>query len=95
MACTLDEAALGGRLGEWRAALQHVTARAAIDDGMRLTLDSGAPLAELARLIEAEQRCCAFFAFALTVDARGMALEVRAPAEAAGVVAELFGHPLG
>ncbi len=50
-------------------------------------------LPELARLVAAEQRCCAFFAFAITVDARGMALEVRAPEGAGAVIASLFGPP--
>jgi hypothetical protein len=48
-------------------------------------------LGQLARLIGAEQRCCAFFTFTLTVDATGIALEVRAPELAADMVTGLFG----
>jgi len=45
----------------------------------------------VARLMAAEQRC-GFFAFSLTADRRGVALEVWAPAEASTAVAELFGR---
>ncbi len=35
--------------------------------------------------------CCAFFSFAITVDGRGLALEIRAPADAEDLVVALFG----
>ena len=82
LACTLDPADLPGRLQEWRDLTAHVTGRTPIDGGIRLQLDAGTPLADLAGLMAAEQGCCAFFAFALTVDSRGPALEIRGPAEA-------------
>ena len=41
----------------------------------------------------AEQGCCTFFAFAITIDDRGIALEVRAPADAADLVTAVFGAP--
>jgi MerR family transcriptional regulator, copper efflux regulator len=80
--CTLDPAELPGRLQHWRDLTAHVTDRTAIDGGIRLHLHAGTPLGDLAGLMAAEQGCCAFFAFALTVDGRGAALEVRGPAEA-------------
>lgn len=79
---TLDAARLPGRLREWRDVTAHVTARTPIDGGLRLQLGAGTPLGDLAELLAAEQSCCSFFAFALTVDGRGAALEVRGPAEA-------------
>jgi hypothetical protein len=45
------------------------------------------------RLTVAEQSCCQFFAFAITVDERGTALEVRAPHDARPVLQSLFGSP--
>jgi hypothetical protein len=45
---------------------------------------------ELARLVAAEQHCCAFISFAITVDQRGVALEVRAPDGADRIVTTLF-----
>jgi hypothetical protein len=86
--CTLGPAELPGRLQEWHHVTAHVTARSPIDGGIRLELDAGTPLGELAALMAAEQSCCSFFAFALTVDARGVALEVRAPAEALALFGE-------
>ena len=61
------------------------------ETGVRLLFGDGVPLDELTRLAVAEQGCCSFLSFALTVDGRGIALEVRAPADAADLVAALFG----
>ena len=93
VACSLDVDELPGRIHDWQALLVHVARREAVDGGVRLVLGPGTPLDEFARLIRAEQACCDFFAFALTVDGRGTALEVRAPSEAGPVVASLFGRP--
>jgi len=91
VACTLDADEMPGRLHAWRDLVAHVVDRTVIDGGTRLQLDASTPLDELAALMAAEQRCCSFFAFALTVDDRGLALEVRAPAEALPMVDALFG----
>ena len=92
IACTLDGNAVAGRLDEWRALLGHVVSRTnAADEALRLEFDGGTPTAELMRLVTAEQQCCAFFEFAITVDHRGLALEVRAPADAGDLVVALFG----
>jgi hypothetical protein len=91
VACSLDAGGLQRRLGDWDTALAAVRARTPIDGGLRLELSADADLGPLVALIVAEQRCCPFFAFALTVDHRGTALEVRAPEEAADLVAAVFG----
>lgn len=90
VACTLDAAEMPGRLQRWRDLVTHVVDRAPIDGGTRLQLDATTPLDQLARLVKAEQGCCSFFAFAITVDAGGLALEVRAPAEGQAMVDSLF-----
>ena len=41
--------------------------------------------------VAAEQECCSFFASALTVDGRGVGLEVVVPPGAEGILADLFG----
>ena len=79
IACTLAAEAMPGRLEDWQGVLGFVRARTPIDGGVRLELDLSAPLPEIARLAAAEQDCCRFFAFAITIDPRGLALEVRAP----------------
>ncbi len=94
IACTLVPAAVPDRLADWEAMLTRVRSRTPAGDGsLRLEFDDDVDLAELARLVAAEQRCCAFFSFAITVDSRGTGLEVRAPEGAADVVASLFGPP--
>jgi DNA-binding transcriptional MerR regulator len=92
IACTLDASAMPGRVDDWRALLARVTARESLPDGgLRIGFDDRVGIGEIARLAAAEQGCCAFFSFAITVDARGTALEVRAPEGAAEVVSALFG----
>ena len=91
LACTLEPAELPKRIQDWKDFGACVVARTPIDGGVRLQLTDTAPVDELAQLMKAEQGCCAFFSFALTVDSRGVALEVRAPAEGLAAVEALFG----
>jgi hypothetical protein len=82
-----------GRLDDWQALLTHVVVREQLDDGVRVTFGPATPLDDLIRLTAAEHDCCQFFGFAITVDGRGVALEVRSPPEALDVVHALFGMP--
>lgn len=92
IACTLSPGEMPDRMGDWQAVLAQVTDRERTPDGgLRLSLDARVPLDELARLAAAEQGCCAFFAFAITIDHRGIALEVRAPEAAEDIVTAVFG----
>lgn len=93
IACALDPSSYHGRLADWEAVLANVVDRERVDGGVRLVLDPATPLNELARLAVAEQDCCRFFRFAITVDDRGLALEVRAPDDAADLVDTVFGMP--
>lgn len=93
IACTLGASELHGRVEDWRDVLAHVDARQSIAGGVRATFAPTAPLDRLMGLTTAEQRCCQFLAFAITVDTRGVALEVTAPDEAVDVVHALFGTP--
>jgi DNA-binding transcriptional MerR regulator len=90
IACTLPADAVDDRLADWRRLLGFVVAHEPVDGGIRLALDACVPGDELLRLTTAEQSCCAFFAFAITVDGRGLALEVRAPDAGADLVAAMF-----
>ena len=91
IACTLPAGSMKGRLGEWQSLLGHVARRERIDGGVRCLFAASVPNAELIRLVAAEQDCCQFFQFAITVDTRGVALEVRAPEDARSIVESLFG----
>lgn len=81
IACTLPHEEMPDRAEDWKKLVNHVRRREPVENGagVRLVLDPEVPLGELARLAVAEQGCCAFFAFTITVDHRGIALEVRAP----------------
>lgn len=92
IACTLEPGAIPERLADWGAILDRALARRPLEDGaLRIEFGDEIDVAELAQLVAAEQHCCGFFSFAITVDPRGVGLEVRAPGDAADVVASLFG----
>ena len=93
IACTLGSQSMRSRLDEWQRLLENVERREPIDDGLRATFGPAPPLGELMRLAAAEQDCCQFFAFAITIDSRGVALEVHAPRDALPVLHSLFGYP--
>jgi MerR family copper efflux transcriptional regulator len=93
IACTLASESMRGRFEEWQALLAHAIQRGNVDEGVRITFGPAMPLEELIRLTTAEQDCCQFFNFSITVDTRGVALEVRAPADARDVLHGLFGSP--
>ena len=61
------------RFAEWEAQLARVRARGATAEGrLRLEFDDDVSVPELASLVAAEQHCCAFLAFAITIDHRGV-----------------------
>ncbi|MEV6234875.1 hypothetical protein AB0L88_44110 [Saccharopolyspora shandongensis] len=60
-----------------------------IDDGVRLVVPAERT-SQIATLAAAEQRCCPFFDFRLHLDGPVLRLEVRAPAEGAALLTELF-----
>ncbi len=91
IACSLDAADLGTQLAEWASLLQAASTRRPISGGLRITFTSRAPVEELARLTAAEQSCCPFFAFAITLDHRGIALEVTAADDAQDLITAVFG----
>ena len=93
IACTLQPDSMVGRMGDWQRLLGFVTARSTTEGGVRLELAAQVPIDEVARLAAAEQECCSFLSFSLTIDPRGVALEVLAPPDALPIVHTLFGSP--
>ncbi|MGW6055352.1 MerR family transcriptional regulator [Streptomyces sp. NPDC055189] len=89
VACSLTGGGLHERIVQWREAVDGA-ARTAVPDGLRLTLpvDRTARVAELAA---AEQQCCPFFDFRLHLDGPSLHLDIRAPADGAGLLTDLFG----
>lgn len=94
IACTLADAEVPSRVRDWQEVLGEVVAREWTPGGaLRLTFSDAVELAGLASLAKAEQACCAFFSFAVTIDGRGIALEVSAPLDGRDVLVSLFGQP--
>jgi hypothetical protein len=92
--CTLDAngGSMAERLGEWRTVLAQATGREAIDEGVAVTFGHDiARTAELARLLAAEYSCCSFASYHLTIDGRGVRMEIRTPPEARDALAAVFG----
>ena len=95
IACTLGAGEVPDRLAAWHRIMASATRRRRRlpSGGVRLEFEPGVDIGELTALVVAEQSCCAFFQFAVTVDSRGVGLEVDAPADALDLVAGLFGMP--
>jgi MerR family transcriptional regulator, copper efflux regulator len=93
IACTLSAGSMKGRMADWQSLLAHVERRERIDGGVRCVFAASVPASELIGLVTAEQSCCQFFRFAITVDTCGVALEVRSPTDAQSIVESLFGSP--
>lgn len=91
IACSLPAAEVGTRVQDWQRVLDSVVDRRPLPGGLRLVLDDDAPLGDIARLAAAEHGCCPFFGFSLTVDHRGVALEVTAPEDGQDVLVAAFG----
>jgi hypothetical protein len=82
------------RLAEWQRLVAAARTRQAGDGGSRrLSFGDVAVLGELARLVAAEQACCPFLTFVITVDQTEVVLEVRAPAAAEAMLDSVFGRP--
>jgi hypothetical protein len=91
IACTLAPDRVGDRLTDWHTALAPAVAREAIANGVRVRFSSAVDVASLATLAAAEQDCCRFFTFAITIAAGGVTLDVTGPDEARPVIEALFG----
>ncbi len=89
VACSLTDDAVTERTTQWHTVL-HGARRAEIPDGLRLSLPADRA-AQVVGLAVAEQQCCSFFDFRLQLDGPALHLEVRAPADAASMLADLFG----
>lgn len=82
VACTLSSDDVKQRVAGWHRVLDDTTARTPLDGGVHLAFAATIDVQELTRLVVAEQDCCRFFDFAITVDGRGVGLDIRGPLEA-------------
>lgn len=91
LVCTLSSDRVGGRVAEWQAALAKATSREPIDGGVRARFPAGSDIAALASLAAAEQDCCGFFTFGLTIDGDGVTLAITGPSDSQPVINALVG----
>ena len=91
VACTLEPAERPGRAVAWRTLVARASSRRQLPGGgIRLEFPDPSVVPDVAELVAAEQGCCAFFSFSITVDARGTGLEVSAPEDATPLVEALL-----
>lgn len=92
IACSLDAGSVPDRISDWQALVARAVRREPVTGGVALEFSASPELvAEVARLAAAEQDCCTFFTFTLTMTTGQVRLEVLAPEDAADVVAAMFG----
>ena len=90
IACTLAPGDVAGRIADWHdllAAAEVVETEA----GLHIRFSEGTDPMPIAALAAAEQGCCAFFTFVLTIEATGVELDITAPDGAAPLIRSLVG----
>jgi len=91
IACSLPSESIEPRLDEWRSVVSSTRHRESTETGVRLHFGRDADVVSIARLAAAEQMCCGFLAFTLTIDADGVVLDVNGPPDARAMIDGLFG----
>jgi len=89
LTCSLDGDQTTGRLAEWQALAGQATARAATDQGSRLTFSS-VDLRSMVDLVAREQACCSFLSFTIGVSPVGATLDISGPPDARPMIAALL-----
>jgi hypothetical protein len=76
VACTLEITAMPQRVKDWREVNAEVSARESTATGVRLVFARGVDVSRLATLAAAEQVCCSFLRFSLTLGLEDVTLEI-------------------
>jgi DNA-binding transcriptional MerR regulator len=90
IACTLPTGEMDERSAQWQQLLDVATSSEKDADGVRIHFPRDVELGPIVALLDAEQRCCRFFTFALTIGDGDVILDVAAPPEAAPILADLL-----
>lgn len=91
IACTLVPDQLHQRLDDWQTLLADAVHRQDIPAGVRLQFPPTVDVAAITTLAAAEQACCGFFTFTLTIAAGTVTLDITAPDDAQPMVDALVG----
>lgn len=91
IACALHPGSVAERVEDWNRLLAAANGRTAIPGGVRVVFDRDIDAGALASLAAAEQTCCSFFRFAITIGSDEVALAVTGPHHAQPVIAAVFG----
>lgn len=91
--CSLAADEIRERLAEWRGLRERAARIEPLADGLRLHLDPGEPLDEVARLVALEAECCAFYRFSLELQGASRQLTIDAGKGGGAAVAALLGLP--
>jgi hypothetical protein len=91
IACTLAPELVGARLADWQELMARSTSRRRVPGGIQLRLARSVDVGALATLLAAEQECCRFFSFTMTVADAEVVLEITAPPDAATLIDSLVG----
>ena len=92
IACTLGSGDFKARVA-WIAELARESLREVRRAPLTLHLIYAPEASEKARqMVQREQACCAFLAFEVTQDFKGIHVRITAPSEARDMAAELFAH---
>ncbi len=89
--CTLGAGHIGDRVAEWRAVLSEATTRERAAGGVSFHFPAEVDLASLAALAMAEQDCCRFLTFGLTIEESGVVLDITGPDDAQPIISALAG----
>lgn len=89
--CTLDAADLPERLAEWRGLRDRATLIEERASALRLTFASDEPIEAIARLVELESACCAFYHFTMETEGQARTLTIDAGPNGTPAVRGLLG----
>ena len=90
--CTLGDDEMPGRVAEWRAALAAATAREETAGGVRLRFHRATDVAALAGLAAAENECCRWATFTITIGPDEVTMDVTGSAAARPSIVALYAN---
>jgi hypothetical protein len=90
--CTLSAEDMPARVAEWLATLATATEREEMPDGVRLRFDRATDVSSLARLAAAENECCRWATFTITIAPDEVTMDVTGSASARPMIVSLYGQ---